>query len=474
MFEDIKFYGNLYSTNNDDFYDRYATIMRSGDFEIKSSEVYLRQTATNGERFLKGSGFVKQTENGNFAFEINAEDGNIGLGDWMRKIAASQAGKLFSEDEYYDLELIDGEGTRWRSERILPDLTFEISGRVRAAGDLFRLHVEFDCGSGLNACALEYFTRVELPFAEMTRVAVSGKEHITRNLIRHEENGDKTNFFELDQGLLIEFSSARPLPDSIDIRLSEALRFVTGRGPQPRAIRICANGTETLIFRRRNEIYENAKLYPPLDLRGHHQAMHMLSLFRCYYNYVVSNSTGRDWNIVSFYIATALEGTTNQIQLRSASLGIAVEGLVGLLEVPNPHDVEALTELRSSVLKQIREDSSKSKYADRIQGLLGRLTDLSVPDRLRWLVEQRHTPRENANAWGKLRNKYVHPQSSNFDPEDPLKLQSNIDLLLKVTVLMYHVVFILIGYRGVYTDYGKYGFPLATLPVSDPEAAPEK
>jgi hypothetical protein len=101
MFEDIKFYGNLYSTNNDDFYDRYATIMRSGDFEIKSSEVYLRQTATNGERFLKGSGFVKQTENGNFAFEINAEDGNIGLGDWMRKIAASQAGKLFSEDEYY-------------------------------------------------------------------------------------------------------------------------------------------------------------------------------------------------------------------------------------------------------------------------------------------------------------------------------------------------------------------------------------
>jgi hypothetical protein len=50
------------------------------------------------------------------------------------------------------------------------------------------------------------------------------------------------------------------------------------------------------------------------------------------------------------------------------------------------------------------------------------------------------------------------------------KLQELIDLIHKVTVLMYHIVFYLIGYRGKFTDYSSLGFPEKTYPSAAPAA----
>lgn len=47
-----------------------------------------------------------------------------------------------------------------------------------------------------------------------------------------------------------------------------------------------------------------------------------------------------------------------------------------------------------------------------------------------------------------------------------------LDLISKTTVLMYHVVFHLIGYNGKYVDYGTYRYPVRDYPLPLPENAP--
>jgi len=39
------------------------------------------------------------------------------------------------------------------------------------------------------------------------------------------------------------------------------------------------------------------------------------------------------------------------------------------------------------------------------------------------------------------------------------------DRINKVTVLMYHIVFALIGYQGRFTDYGRRNYPIRNFPL---------
>jgi hypothetical protein len=51
-----------------------------------------------------------------------------------------------------------------------------------------------------------------------------------------------------------------------------------------------------------------------------------------------------------------------------------------------------------------------------------------------------------------------------------------LDMIAKTTVLMYHIVFYLIGYVGKYVDYGRPRFPVRVYPLAPVENSvhPEK
>ena len=70
------------------------------------------------------------------------------------------------------------------------------------------------------------------------------------------------------------------------------------------------------------------------------------------------------------------------------------------------------------------------------------------------------------DAWSKLRNKHVHP--TNRDLQDMTNAteynQTALDMVNKTIVLMYKIIFQVIGYEGKFTDYGTVGYPLKDYP----------
>ena len=73
------------------------------------------------------------------------------------------------------------------------------------------------------------------------------------------------------------------------------------------------------------------------------------------------------------------------------------------------------------------------------------------PDRMYMLIPTGHLDTQHVEAWKKLRYQYVHPKSIDLKKLNEAKLQELIDLIHKVTVLMYHIIFYLIDYKGYRT-----------------------
>ncbi|OGV49691.1 MAG: hypothetical protein A2X49_03405 [Lentisphaerae bacterium GWF2_52_8] len=64
--------------------------------------------------------------------------------------------------------------------------------------------------------------------------------------------------------------------------------------------------------------------------------------------------------------------------------------------------------------------------------------------------------KRDTNAW-EVRHKKAHGEKIGVG-------QAQIDSHHKLIILLNHLIFNLIGYKGKYTDYGEHGFPIKEYP----------
>lgn len=81
------------------------------------------------------------------------------------------------------------------------------------------------------------------------------------------------------------------------------------------------------------------------------------------------------------------------------------------------------------------------------------------------------TDKAYVQAWQRLRNRGVHPTQQDKLDIDSIDYQKLLDEIRRVVVLMYHIVFSIIGYEGAYTDYAMRGPPQRIFPVSQNKEA---
>jgi hypothetical protein len=153
-------------------------------------------------------------------------------------------------------------------------------------------------------------------------------------------------------------------------------------------------------------------------------------------------------------------------------LSVAVEGLASMLPVENDKEkTKTLKALQRFIVDQVSGDDRFKDSAPRVQGLVAGLTSVRAIDRMNWLASQGGADPGHIDAWKKLRNRNVHPTTRGDIDIASLDFQMMIDDLHNVNVLLNHVVFHLIGYRGPYTDYGTRNFPAKTYPLAEASKA---
>lgn len=189
-------------------------------------------------------------------------------------------------------------------------------------------------------------------------------------------------------------------------------------------------------------------------------------LFRHYLEYVLTTVPASSWNRCSYYLYNACEASTGSVDAWAIGVSVAVEGIAGLIKGELPPDEKTrLTRLMRSVLAHISAQPCLAKYADRVRGLLGMMQNVRVQDRLRPLIEKGYADHAYLKAWSDLRNKHIHPGELNLgDVTITDYHQELLALINKTTVLMYQIIFYMVGYKGKFIDYGAPGYPYGEYP----------
>ena len=143
-----------------------------------------------------------------------------------------------------------------------------------------------------------------------------------------------------------------------------------------------------------------------------------------------------------------------------------IEGILHELygeKVPPPESIKKAVDYLSNTLEEALKDRTISlddKDIDKMKSNLGRLkSKSSAINILKHFISKNVVRKEDVDAWDYLRNKSAHAADKDCEVN-----QENITRRNRMMVLFYHLIFNLIGYQGIYTDYGVLGHPIKKYP----------
>ena len=167
--------------------------------------------------------------------------------------------------------------------------------------------------------------------------------------------------------------------------------------------------------------------------------------------HVVRGTTQAYWNTCTNHLHNACEASANSLDAWGIGLSVAVEGVASLLPKElDPAAKEKLEALQTFIVDQVSANADHKKFAPRIKGMVNGLTQIRAIDRMKALAASGETDIAHVKAWEKLRNPGVHPTKRAELDIASIDYQKLIDKVHSVVVLMYHILFSLIGYKGGY------------------------
>lgn len=249
--------------------------------------------------------------------------------------------------------------------------------------------------------------------------------------------------------------SASSLPDYFDDRLVEAIRFCTAAVVEPVMRETVHKGKKTFEFAQHRPPNEGM-LQPPLQPRGND--LDFYKLLGCYFQYACANASGRDYAPLSAKVGSlfALKGVN--LEIVALLVAVAVESVLGeqpFKEIGKP--TESTLSLFKQMIAHINTASGfGADFLKRITDVVGGMKSSRAKDKLHALVSASVIDEEDCAAWSKTRNKTAH---GSFEI-DPAELQELLDVVYRLSALVYKLVFLRIGYRGKFTDYSTHDWPL--------------
>jgi hypothetical protein len=179
-------------------------------------------------------------------------------------------------------------------------------------------------------------------------------------------------------------------------------------------------------------------------------------VFKAFLRYV-RGAPSADTKELCRWTAEVIGTGSAPLEVSSLVLSVAVEGIVSLLPGNAIKDEALLKEIARA-----REVATLAEFpASLLPRILGAIDAMKQPraqDHLKQLVAAGAIPTGHLAAWKGLRNSSAHADASEGDWVAPTVHKSDV-----VLALYYRLVFMLIGYRGPYTDYSQIGWPEAIL-----------
>jgi hypothetical protein len=426
--------------------------------EMDCVDMALVQSADASSISYKGKGYIRQTSEDFLTFKIYAtETTNTDASRHLKEFFTAKSGRLFRDNEYYRFVAITSDGTKWTADKVRPIVNWGAQHTNPIVTGSFingPLSTEWPMSEAAHSLYLHFFDSTEIPcIIDQIKFSAVNCDFVVR---------------KPDNEFVVEACSTDVLPALFHIRIQEALRLLLARSVICRVIINHDGKRQSFQMASTPPRSLNTQLGRPIDSSYGHLD-DSWRLFSQYLEYVINNTPSAAWNRCSYHLYNACEASANSVDAWAIGVSVAVEGIAKLVksETPTTEERKRVTILTKHLLDHISSLPCFNDLSKRVKGLLGMMQDVRVQDRLTPLVSNGYVDYAYISAWSKLRNKHVHPSSRNLDMANIDDYhQSMLDLINKTTVLMYHIIFYMIGYKGKFTDYGTTGYPFKDYPLA--------
>lgn len=405
---------------------------------------------------------------------------NARLPATLERLIGGASGEIYSDSDLYDLTATSVDGTCWEAARIVePRSNWNMQNDAGVLiGGLHSIHAgPMPPPMGSSFLRLHFFEECELPLNSRPSDPDRTLRWLARDHAELQACGAK--FDVRSRGgsgdTVVTVTADAPFPPAFDLRIQEALQYITGKSVLWRARAENSKGMTVLELASPRPKAAHTQFDPPISpasIDFHH---HTWTLFDRFLSYVVENTDtaggDRHWNSVAYHLYMARESTAASIDAWAVGVSVAVEAVASLAREPadaKPND--GWDEFRQTALTWIDEHPDfPESIKKRARGLIGGAADKGVMQVLRELAEKGRLDKRCIQAWSKLRHRHVHPNLTDLQLPSAADYQELFKLLQLVGMLLHQVTFYLIGYEGPFTDYAGAGRGSRKYPLKESE-----
>ena len=247
-------------------------------------------------------------------------------------------------------------------------------------------------------------------------------------------------------------SKWEPITYSTPMRIHEALQFVLGRVLRWSVLEIQAGGGTLTRVSAVPDNRHKTRVGPPIAYRGIDKDGFIWTLFDRYLTYALPYREELYHPVFGLFHSIIESGAASlEAEMLASSVGIEalLKEAFGYFGQPT----ETLSHEIKAVRKGICGMSITPSMKQRVLGSLSSMLSLSPKDQLYAMKNAGLIEERLIKAWGKLRNKAAHGTII-----DPTEIENYVRLCDSNIVLFYQLLFLAIGYSGVYTDYSTVGY----------------
>ncbi|WP_162596185.1 hypothetical protein [Methylobacterium sp. 17Sr1-1] len=438
---------------------------------INCTKIRLFRNKNNNAEFFEGPGFIRCDDDGKYLFQVFSTHTNVDEIALSQEWMGVKSGEMIPEGVFFSLTARSMGGELFLATDIFPKFDWADGSIVFAIGGLRKLDLIAEKLSDRYSMDLVYMDDVKVPSIEMSKIVTPDMERHVRNTSRFEAVGVKFLIRKYENYLLIRAISDEQLPDHFEMRVSEAIRFLTAMPHRPRIVIEEGDTERRVTLYSDPQMYRGRRMmYPPVC--PYTEAWHNSAwpLFVPYLDYTVNSTKGSAVNYSSYHLDNALEASQASLDAAAIGMSVAIEGLASLVQKPfDKNQREHLEKLRDSIVSHIDGHCELRIYKDRIDNLLGMLFNTRVQDKVYYLANVHKAYASDIRAWSDVRNKFVHPKYSKSYYKGARKVHITLAQYYRETVLMYHIIFSVIGFTESFTDYATPNFPSRNYPLTSSE-----
>jgi len=440
-------------------------------FVISCPQMTLTQLVTNSPKVYQGSGSVTRTSSRQLELKLLYSD-NVSYssflgevfedyGDKTGKIISDKSagiGRLVPEDRYFDLNATDDQGRVWTSKRFLIDKSSQ-SNQITITAQLYKISHTAQVLSDENpSLRLQLSEIINIPFSvgETKEGEPTLIDHVNFTacgyefIIRHESNGT-----------LIEVTpNSGDLPAFIETRVCEALQFVVGVSISWSTLELKQSDQKTIAIQaesNRDSRDKQIKPLPPIRFNSIDTNEDIWNLYAKYVCHILTYPK-EEFHPMSGWVGRVIDANSPIVEKRILVLSVAIEGLLEIDIFKEKLMINRAKTIKiqvSELLDKVEEMKLEKTLNDRTTNFLNSINANPIRpiDKLNELSKEGLLDKKLVSSWKKNRDDFAHGRT--IEREEIKKYSI---LCGQLNVLFNHLIFLIIGYTGKYTDYSEEGW----------------